>query len=209
MNYFESPFSGVPLLEQVTNPNIIVGKHSYYSGYYHGHGFDECARYLNPDRDDVDKLIIGSYCSIGSGAVFMMAGNQGHRNDWISTFPFFYQDHADFAEAQDGFLRAGDTVIGNDVWIGSEAMIMSGVNVGHGAIIASRAVVTKDVAPYEVVGSNPAKHIKYRFTETEIAMLLEMEWWHWSESTLKHAMKHLCSSDIAGLYQYWQSEVRI
>lgn len=88
MNVFDSPFAGKPLTEQVTNPNIIVGRHSYYSGYYHGHGFDDCARYLNPDRDDVDKLIIGSFCSIGSGAVFMMAGNQGHRSDWISTFPF-------------------------------------------------------------------------------------------------------------------------
>tara|TARA_R110002073_G_scaffold286086_1_gene450599 strand:+ start:2146 stop:2397 length:252 start_codon:yes stop_codon:yes gene_type:complete len=78
-NYFESPFKGKALKEQVTNPNIIVGEHSYYSGYYHGHSFDDCARYLAPDRTDVDKLIIGRYCSIGSGAVFMMAGNQGHK----------------------------------------------------------------------------------------------------------------------------------
>ena len=142
MNYFESPFAGKPLNQQVTNPNIIVGRHSYYSGYYHGHGFDDCARYLNPDRDDVDKLIIGNFCSIGSGAVFMMAGNQGHRTDWISTFPFFYQDNQHFSAAEDGFKPAGDTVIGNDVWIGSEAMIMAGVKIGDGAIIASRAVVT-------------------------------------------------------------------
>lgn len=90
-NYFESPFVGKSLKEQVTNPNIIVGEHSYYSGYYHNHSFDDCARYLTPDRDDVDKLIIGSYCSIGSGAVFMMAGNQGHELGWASTFPFYYQ----------------------------------------------------------------------------------------------------------------------
>lgn len=127
MNFFESPFSGIPLRAQVTNPNIVVGRHSYYSGYYHGHSFDDCARYLAADRTDVDKLIIGDFCSIGSGAVFMMAGNQGHRHDWISTFPFFYQDNDEFSGAQDGFERAGDTVVGNDVWIGSEAMIMSGV----------------------------------------------------------------------------------
>lgn len=208
MNYFESPFSGIPLNQQVTNPNIIVGKHSYYSGYYHNHSFDDCARYLSPDRDDVDKLIIGSFCSIGSGAVFMMAGNQGHRNDWISTFPFFYLDNEVFGDATDGFQRAGDTVVGNDVWIGSEAMIMSGVKIGHGAIIASRAVVTKDVAPYEVVGSNPAKHIKFRFSEPEIAMLLEMQWWDWPESVLKSGIKHLCSCDIESLYNYWKQEVR-
>ncbi|CAK4074390.1 type B chloramphenicol O-acetyltransferase [Vibrio sp. 16] len=204
MNYFESPFSGKPLSEQVTNPNILVGRHSYYSGYYHGHGFDDCARYLNPDRDDVDKLIIGNFCSIGSGAVFMMAGNQGHRSDWISTFPFFYQDDENFAAASDGFVRAGDTVIGNDVWIGSEAMIMAGVTIGDGAIIASRAVVTKDVAPYEVVGSNPAKHIKFRFSPEQIEMLLEMQWWYWSDEQLKGAMRHLCSADICALHDYWR-----
>ncbi|WP_329355063.1 type B chloramphenicol O-acetyltransferase [Vibrio natriegens] len=209
MNYFESPFSGIPLTDQITNPNIIAGRHSYYSGYYHGHSFDDCVRYLSPDRDDVDKLIIGSFCSIGSGAVFMMAGNQGHRNDWISTFPFFYQDNEDFAESVDGFQRAGNTVVGNDVWIGSEAMIMPGVTIGHGAIIASRAVVTKDVAPYEVVGSNPAKHIKFRFSSEQIAMLLEMEWWNWSDSQLKGCIKLLCSADIKGLHQYWLDEIRV
>ncbi len=76
-NYFDSPFKGKLLSEQVKNPNIKVGRYSYYSGYYHGHSFDDCARYLFPDRDDVDKLIIGSFCSIGSGASFIMAGNQG------------------------------------------------------------------------------------------------------------------------------------
>ncbi|KGY09701.1 type B chloramphenicol O-acetyltransferase [Vibrio sinaloensis] len=207
MNYFESPFSGKPLSDQVTNPNILVGRHSYYSGYYHGHGFDDCARYLNPDRDDVDKLIIGNFCSIGSGAVFMMAGNQGHRSDWISTFPFFYQDDENFAAASDGFVRAGNTVIGNDVWIGSEAMIMAGVTIGDGAIIASRAVVTKDVAPYEVVGSNPAKHIKFRFSPEQIEMLLEMQWWNWSDEQLKGAMRHLCSADICALHDYWRHTV--
>ncbi|MCG9649323.1 type B chloramphenicol O-acetyltransferase [Vibrio brasiliensis] len=208
MNYFESPFAGKPLNQQVTNPNIIVGRHSYYSGYYHGHSFDDCARYLNPDRDDVDKLIIGNFCSIGSGAVFMMAGNQGHRTDWISTFPFFYQDNQHFSVAEDGFKRAGDTVIGNDVWIGSEAMIMAGVKIGDGAIIASRAVVTKDVAPYEVVGSNPAKHIKFRFSDDQISKLSEMQWWHWSDQQLSGAMPLLCSADIDGLYHYWQQQVR-
>ena len=86
MNFFESPFKGVPLDQQIRNPNIRAGRYSYYSGYYHGHSFDDCARYLSPERDDVDKLIIGSFCSIGSGASFIMAGNQGHRMDWIATF---------------------------------------------------------------------------------------------------------------------------
>ncbi|SKA58465.1 chloramphenicol O-acetyltransferase type B [Enterovibrio nigricans DSM 22720] len=209
MNYFESPFAGKSLQEQVTNPNIIVGRHSYYSGYYHGHSFDDCARYLIPDRTDVDKLIIGNFCSIGSGAVFMMAGNQGHRMDWVSTFPFFYQDNVHFEGAVDAFKRMGDTVIGSDVWIGSEAMIMPGVKIGHGAVIASRAVVTKNVAPYEVVGANPAKHIKFRFTDAEIAMLLEMAWWDWTDDTLKGCMTFLCSADIEGMYHYWKNNVSL
>ena len=207
-NYFESAFVGKPLKEQVTNPNIIVGKHSYYSGYYHNHSFNDCARYLLADSaDNIDKLIIGSYCSIGSGAVFMMAGNQGHNHHWISTFPFFYQENENFADAQDAFECTGDTVIGNDVWIGSEAMIMSGITVGDGAVIASRAVVTKDVAPYSIVGSNPAKHIRYRFTENEIELLLEMKWWQWSDEQLKGAMRLMCSSNINGLYNYWKNQV--
>lgn len=208
MNYFESPFAGKPLVEQITNPNIIVGRHSYYSGYYHGHSFDDCARYLTPDRDDVDKLIIGNFCSIGSGAVFMMAGNQGHRSDWVTTFPFFYQDNEHFVGAEDGFQRSGDTVIGNDVWIGSEAMIMAGVTIGDGAIIASRAVVTKDVQPYEVVGSNPAKHIKFRFSPEQISQLSKIQWWNWSDQQLAGAMKLLSSADIDGLYDYWQQKIR-
>ncbi|MGE5974558.1 hypothetical protein ACQJ1X_27300, partial [Klebsiella pneumoniae] len=110
-NYFDSPFKGKLLSEQVKNPNIKVGRYSYYSGYYHGHSFDDCARYLFPDRDDVDKLIIGSFCSIGSGASFIMAGNQGHRYDWASSFPFFYmQEEPAFSSALDAFQKAGNTV---------------------------------------------------------------------------------------------------
>ena len=204
-NYFKSPFLGIPLDKQVKNKNIIVGKHSYYSGYYHGHSFDACARYLIGDRDDVDKLIIGNYVSIGSGAVFMMAGNQGHRTEWASTFPFFFQISKNFKTAKNGFKKAGDTIIGNDVWIGSEAMIMSGINIGDGAVIASRSVVTRDVEAYSIVGSNPAKHIKYRFDKKERKMLEEMKWWKWDDEEIKGAMELLCSSDIKGLYHYWKS----
>ena len=203
-NFFESPFKGKMLSEQVRNPNIIVGRYSYYSGYYHGHSFDDCARYLIPDRTDVDKLIIGSFCSIGSGASFIMAGNQGHRNDWVSTFPFFYmKEEAAFAGARDGYAPAGDTVIGNDVWIGSEAMIMAGVKIGHGAIIGSRALVTKDVEPYTVVGGNPAKPIRKRFPDSDIAQLLEMAWWDWPIEQIAEAMAMLCAGDIAALHTQW------
>jgi chloramphenicol O-acetyltransferase type B len=204
-NFFDSPFKGKLLTEQVTNPNIKVGRYSYYSGYYHGHSFDDCARYLSPDRDDVDQLIIGSFCSIGSGVAFIMAGNQGHRYEWASSFPFFYMsEEPAFSGAHDAYQKAGDTVIGSDVWIGAEAMIMPGVKIGHGAVIGSRALITKDVEPYTIVGGNPAKPIKKRFPDEKIAMLLEMQWWNWPIERLQEAMPLLCSAEIAKLYHYWQ-----
>jgi len=203
-NYFESPFKGVTLDKQVENPNIIVGRYSYYSGYYHGHSFNDCARYLPPDPG-VDRLIIGSFCSIGSGAAFIMAGNQGHRNDWVSTFPFYWMSEvAAFAGARNGYEPAGDTEIGNDVWIGSEAIIMPGVKIGDGAVIGTRALVTRDVEPYAVVGGNPAKVIRSRFDDRTIAMLLEMKWWDWPDERLKGAMPLLTSGNVEELYRYWQ-----
>jgi len=199
---FKNQFSSQLLNETVNHPNIEIGVFSYYSGYHHQHDFVECARYLHDKRNDVDKLIIGSYCSIGSGAVFMMAGNQGHNTQWLSTYPFFFQANI-FKDAKNGFEKAGNTVIENDVWIGSEAMIMPGVKIGNGAIIAARAVVVKDVAPYTVVGGNPATLIKSRFEKEEIEQLLKMKWWNWSEDKIKACMSLICSSEISKLFDYW------
>jgi len=207
-NVFESPFKGITLDRLVTNPNIRVGRYSYYSGYYHGHGFDECARFLLPE-EGVDKLVIGSFCSIGSGAAFIMAGNQGHRRDWISTFPFYWMPEIDaFGGARNGFEPAGDTVIGNDVWIGTEAIVMPGVKIGHGAVIGTRALVTKDVEPYAIVGGNPSKTLRMRFVEADIARLLELRWWDWSDDELKSAMPLLTDGDISALYRHWQTAIK-
>lgn len=207
-NVFESPFKGITLDRLVTNPNIRVGRYSYYSGYYHGHGFDECARFLLPE-EGVDKLVIGSFCSIGSGAAFIMAGNQGHRRDWISTFPFYWMPEIDaFEGARNGFEPAGDTVIGNDVWIGTEAIVMPGVKIGHGAVIGTRALVTKDVEPYAIVGGNPSKTLRMRFVEADIARLLALRWWDWSDDELKSAMPLLTDGDISALYRHWQTAIK-
>ncbi len=207
-NFFESPFKGKTLVEQVTHPNILVGRYSYYSGYYHGHGFDDCARFLPPAKG-VDRLIVGSFCSIGSGAAFIMCGNQGHRHDWISTFPFYWMSEVPaFAEAENGYLPAGDTVIGNDVWIGSEAIVMPGVKIGDGAIIGTRALVTHDVEPYAVVGGNPARTIRKRFDDDRVRLLLEMRWWDWSDDQLKAAMPILTSGDIEALHRHWRDAVK-
>ncbi|GHE71728.1 chloramphenicol acetyltransferase [Camelimonas fluminis] len=206
-NYFESPFRGVTLDRQVTQPNIRVGRFSYYSGYYHGHSFDDCARFILPD-DDADKLIIGSFCSIGSGAAFIMAGNQGHRSDWVSTFPFYWMPEAQaFAGARNGYQAAGDTVVGHDVWIGSEAVIMPGVRIGNGAVIGTRALVTRDVEPYAIVGGNPAGVIRKRFDAESIRMLQEMQWWDWPEEELRQAMPLLTAWDVAALYHHWRGRI--
>lgn len=202
---FTTPFKGIPLSEQVTNSNISVGRYSYYSGYYHGHSFDDCVRYLLPDSDNVDKLTIGSFCSIGTGASFIMAGNQGHRTDWISTFPFYYANEGAFDGAADGYLPVGDTVVGNDVWIGAEAMIMPGVRIGHGAVIAARAVVRSDVPDYAVVAGMPAKQVKMRFEPAAVSMLLELQWWSWPDDMLTAAMPLLTSPNVEELYRFWKT----
>ncbi|EIF9184829.1 CatB-related O-acetyltransferase, partial [Vibrio parahaemolyticus] len=189
---------------------------SYYSGFYHQKSFEEQAvRYLLGDPvtlqewqsrepDSIDKLIIGKFCSIASGATFMMAGNQGHRIDWISAFPFSPEEFGE--RVQDGFERAGDTVVGNDVWIGSEAMIMPGVNIGDGAVIGARAVVTKDVQPYSVVvGNNQV--VRQRFSDKEIETLLNIQWWNWPIEHIKQAMKVMCSSQVGALADYYQEHI--
>ena len=202
-NYFESPFRGITLDKQVTNPNISVGRYSYYSGYYHGHSFDDCARYLTSE-ESADRLIIGSFCSIGSGAAFIMAGNQGHRHEWISTFPFYWMPEvATFSGARNGYLPAGDTIIGNDVWIGSEAIIMPGITIGDGAVIGTRAVVTRNVEPYTIIGGNPAKLIRKRFDDRDISLLLDMRWWDWPDDRLSSAMQIMTSGDVQALHRYW------
>lgn len=198
-NIFDSWKDTYMIKDHITNKNIEVGEYSYYSGFYHGRHFEEhCVRYLDENRDDVDKLKIGKFCSIASGVAFMMAGNQGHRHDWISAYPFFYSE---FEGSIDGHKCKGDTVVGNDVWIGTDAIIMAGVKIGDGAVIAVRAVVTKDVKPYFVVAGNPARKIKQRFDDDKINMLLDMKWWDWDINIIKKSAKYFCSDDIESLYQ--------
>lgn len=193
---FENWSRGYVIKDHITNKNIEVGDYSYYSGYYHQKHFEDyCVRYLSPDLDDVDKLIIGKFCSIGSGATFIMSGNQGHRSDWISTYPFFFTPDLN-EKAVNGYQEKGDTIVGNDVWIGSEAMIMPGVTIGNGAVIAARAVVAKDVPPYAIVGGNPAKEIRKRFTNEEIQMLLQSKWWDLEIDIIKKHIPLLCSSNV-------------
>jgi chloramphenicol O-acetyltransferase type B len=109
-----------------------------------------------------------------------------------------------FAGAANGFQPAGDTIIGNDVWVGSEAVIMPGVRIGDGAIIGTRSLVTRHVEPYAIVGGNPAKVLRKRFDDADIARLLELRWWDWSDAELREAMPILTSGDISALYEHWR-----
>ena len=205
---FETWMNGYIIKDHITNKNIEVGDYTYYSGYYHEKHFEDyCVRYLSPDMGGLDKLRIGKFCSIGSGATFIMCGNQGHKHDWITTYPFFYTPDLN-ENALDGFEKKGDTIVGNDVWIGTEAMIMPGIKIGDGAVIASRAVVTKNVEPYTIVAGNPAKEIKKRFSQEEIQMLLEIKWWDLDINIIKKYIPLMCSNNVKEFVLMIKDEIK-
>ncbi|MCG2590007.1 CatB-related O-acetyltransferase [Rhodohalobacter sulfatireducens] len=161
----------------IENPNIIVGDYTYYDDFEDVHNFEENVKY---HFDFVgDKLIIGKFCMIASDVTFIMNG-ANHLTNSISTYPFEIFENG-WEKAMEGktYPVKGDTVIGNDVWIGYNATIMPGVRVGDGAIIATNSTVVKDVNPYSVVGGNPAREIKKRFSDKQIEKFLEIQWWNW------------------------------
>ena len=207
MNPFESYRECLIIKDRVKCRHIIVGDYSYYAGYYHGNSFEDCVMYLDVDDNHVaeekmDRLIIGKFCSIASGAKFMMGGTQGHNYNWISSYPLDFLD-----DNYDGYanippkahMNKGDTIIGNDVWIGTEALIMPGITIADGAVIGARSVVTKNVGAYEIWAGNPAKFIKKRFAEDKITKLLEVRWWDWNLEKLKDNLDLLRSPNIDGL----------
>lgn len=162
----------------IKNPNIIVGDYTYYDDFEDVNNFEKNVKY---HFDFIgDKLIIGKFCMIASGVTFIMNG-ANHKSDGISAYPFFIfgGDWAKSAPAEGELPYKGDTVIGNDVWIGNEATIMPGVKIGDGAIIAAKSVVTRDVPPYTIVGGNPADRLRKRFDDNTVDKLLEMRWWDW------------------------------
>jgi acetyltransferase-like isoleucine patch superfamily enzyme len=138
-------------------------------------------------------LKIGKFCSFAKDVTILLGGN--HRGDWITTFPFsaFFDE---FKHIPGHPATKGDVIIGNDVWIGTDSLILSGVNIGDGAIVGARSVVTKNVEPYAIVAGNPAKQIKTRFTDDVIEDLLKIEWWNWEIEEIKENMSLLLSSDV-------------
>jgi len=190
------------LHETVKNPNIHVrGKHSYYSNAWTGSFEESVVRYLYGDEYSlkawespwsVDQLYIGDYVCIGAEAVILMGGNHTHRTDWFSLYPF-----PDVI--LDAYKGKGDTIIGDGAWLGMRSMIMPGVTIGEGAIIASGAIVTKDVAAYTIVAGNPAAPIRSRFPAATVDTLLRLGIYKWEDKKFDAMTVYLCADDIDAL----------
>lgn len=187
----------------ISNPNISVGEFTMYNDFVNDPMQFERNNVLYQYPINHDKLIIGKFCSIACGAKFIF-NSANHTLSSISTYPFpiFFEEWGlnikDVAAAWD---NKGDIIIGNDVWIGYEAVIMAGVTVGDGAIIGTRAVVTKDVPPYTIVGGVPAKPIRKRFDNETLDELLKIRWWDWPEEKIAkniQAIQSGCLKELQG-----------
>lgn len=147
-------------------------------------------------------LKIGKYCSIASDVVILLVSE--HRTDWVSTYPFrqIFTEAADFPG---GPASRGDVIIGNDVWIGYQAMILSGVTIGNGAVIGARGVVRRNVPSYSIVAGNPARHIRFRFDHSVIDRLQALAWWDWPRDKVVEALPFLLSNDVIGLLRKYET----
>lgn len=189
-------------------PNIIIGDYTYYDDNNDPTSFEQNNVLFNYPQFG-DKLIIGKFCAIASGTKFIM-GSANHRMSSVTTYPFnvfggLWREKT--PEHLSQLPYKGDIVIGNDVWIGRESVIMSGVKIGDGCIIAAYSVVTKDVPPYSVVGGNPAKFIKKRFHNELIEILLELQWWNLEMEKLVNLLPVLCETDMAKVQRLLKQEL--
>ncbi|ROP59480.1 virginiamycin A acetyltransferase [Enterobacter sp. BIGb0383] len=196
------PMIGFPqvcyIKNTVNNPNIIIGDYTYYDDPVDAENFERNVLYHFPFIGD--KLIIGKFCAIARDVKFIMNG-ANHKTSGISTYPFqIFGSGWEKVMPEPGDLPyKGDTVIGNDVWIGFEALIMPGVKVGNGAIIAARSVVTADVPAWSVVGGNPARVIHSRFPADSIKTLERLAWWDWPVEKISRHLPLIVSGDVAAL----------
>lgn len=185
----------------ITNPNIQVGDYTIYNDFVNDPREFQKNNVLYHYPINQDKLIIGKFCSIACGAKFLF-NSANHTLTSLSTytFPLFFEEwELEKAKVTDAWDNKGNIVIGNDVWIGYEAVILSGVTIGDGAIIGSRAVVTKDVPPYTIMGGVPARPIRKRFDEAIIEKLLRLKWWDWPENNIKKNIAAIQSGCIQQL----------
>ncbi|MGI0488194.1 CatB-related O-acetyltransferase [Pantanalinema rosaneae CENA516] len=180
----------------IKSPNIIVGDYTYYDDPVDPEGFERNVLY----NYGSDRLIIGKFCAIATHVTFIMGG-ANHKLDGISTYPFPIFAHG-WETAMDQVMNLpskGDTIIGNDVWLGYDAMILPGVQVGDGAVIAARSVVTKDVPAYAIVAGNPARVVKQRFSQAEVAQLLALRWWDWEIDKITRNIHLIMGGNIPAL----------
>ena len=182
----------------VSNPNIIIGDYTYYDDPEDSENFERNVLYHFPFIGDL--LIIGKFCALARDVKFIMNG-ANHKLAGFSTYPFqIFGNGWGKVNPQPAELPyKGDTVIGNDVWIGYEAVIMPGVRVGDGAIVAAKSVVVSDVLPYMIVGGNPAKSIRQRFDDETIESLLAVAWWNWDIEKITRNLEKIVAADIAAL----------
>lgn len=188
----------VYLKNVITNPNIEIGDYTMYNDFVYNPRDFQKNNVLYHYPVNHDRLKIGKFCSIACGAKFIFT-SANHSLKSLSTYPFpiFFEEwDLDVAKITDAWDNKGDIIIGNDVWIGYEAVILSRVTIGDGAIIGSRAVVTKDVPPYTIVGGVPAKPIRRRFDDKTITKLLKLKWWDWSEERIKANIEIIQSGRI-------------
>ncbi|MEL6940223.1 MAG: Vat family streptogramin A O-acetyltransferase [Cyanobacteria bacterium J06598_1] len=196
------PMKGFPQIcfirNTVTNPNIVIGDYTYYDDPEDSEDFERNVLYHFPFVGD--KLIIGKFCAIARNVKFIMNG-ANHKLSGFSTYPFqiFGNGWGSVTPPPESLPYKGDTVIGNDVWIGYEATIMPGVKVGDGAIIAAKSVVVSDVPAYTIVGGNPAVKIRQRFDDETVAALLDIAWWNWSIEKITRGLGKIVSADIEAL----------
>ena len=196
------PMEGFPqvcfIKNRVKNPNIIIGDFTYYDDPEGAENFERNVLYHFPFIGD--KLIIGKFCAIAKGVQFIMNGaNQSMAG--FSTYPFYIFGNgweASQPHASD-LPDKGDTVIGNDVWIGYQALIMPGIKIGNGAIISSRSVVTSDVPAYSIMGGNPARVIRQRFNDETISILEKLAWWDWPVEKITQNLPAIRSANVEAL----------
>lgn len=191
----------VYLKSVVNNPNIEIGEYTIYNDFVNDPCDFEKNNVLYHYPINGDKLKIGKFCSIACGSKFLFT-SANHTLGSLSTytFPIFFDEWGlDAKNIRSAWDNKGDILIGNDVWIGYEAVILSGVTIGDGAIIGTRAVVTKDVPPYTIVGGVPAKPIRRRFDDETIAELLRLRWWDWDKEKISRNISAIQSGNIAAL----------
>lgn len=193
----------VYLKNVISDPNILVGNYTFYNDYVNDPTQFEKNNVLYHYPVNHEKLVIGNFCSIACGAKFIFT-SANHALKSLSTYPFpIFADTwgLNWNNVTDAWDNKGDIVIGNDVWIGYEAVIMQGVHIGDGAIIGARAVVTKDIPPYTIVGGVPAKEIRKRFGHDSIEALLQLHWWDWSYEKIQRNLYDIMSGNIDKLYK--------